>query len=117
MECTFSPALVAKNASFLDGGNSKSKGNKPLTDNNAAVALAFASLPFADDESLAQAGAGGGGASANGRSRPVHERLYSPRGRGKVCAISARAVPNKYDSGGLFVLTSRAIKYIHCVYV
>ncbi|CAN0075603.1 unnamed protein product [Pylaiella littoralis] len=87
MECTFSPALVAKNAknaSFLDGGNSKSKGNKPLTDNNAAVALAFASLPFADDESLAQAGAGGGGASANGRSGPVHERLYSLRGRGEV---------------------------------
>lgn len=72
MECTFSPALVAKTVTAT-------------TATTAADRSAFACLPSADDGSSAGAGVGAGGAGSGGRGRePVHERLYNMRGRTEV---------------------------------
>lgn len=61
MECTFSPALVAK--------------PKIITSERSS---AFGCLPFADGDENA-----GGGGGDRGKE-PVHERLYKMRGRSQV---------------------------------
>lgn len=61
MECTFSPALVAK--------------PKITTSERSS---AFGCLPFGDSDESTGGGEGGRG------KEPVHERLYKMRGRTQV---------------------------------